>query len=224
LRVEFMDGSHKQAAKNYLATQENLDTDINRKFILDFVNNSSSPEYDFIVANKDKFNDQFGKENVKKTLEIITYRALYNAVPRPSLEESIQLYTNLGVKEPKRKGYHYYISRLISDENVNEIILVSDNYLETASKDHEMQYTVAQFLTYKLNRTDENLLKASQLMESAIEIMPTSLIYLDLLGKIYTDQGKANSAKRIYKQAIQEAKKQGKETKIYEDKNMALNG
>lgn len=224
LRLEFMDGSHKQAARNYLATQENWDTEANRIFVLDFVNNASSPEYDFIVANKEKYNNQFGASSIKKTLEIITYRALHNAVPRPSLEESIRLYTNLEVKEPTRQGYHYFITRLIAESNLNEVLQISNQYLATASQDHEFQYTVARFLSNRSGRTEVDLLKASQLMETATEIEPESLIYLDLLGKIYTEQGKSNSAKRTYLKAIQEAKKQGKDSKAFEDKSMALNG
>ncbi len=224
LRLEFMDGSHKQAARNYLATQENWDTDTNRKFILDFVSNASSPEYKFIIDNKYKFNNQFGEGTVKKTLEIITYRALFNAVPRPSLDEAIQLYENLGVQEPNRQGHNYFVSRLISNDNLEKVLSISDQYLQTASQDHEYKYTVARYLANRVNKKEENLLKASELMESAIEIEPTSLIYLELLGKIYSAQGKSNSAKKTYLRAIQEAKKQGKDSKIYEEKSMALNG
>jgi thiol-disulfide isomerase/thioredoxin len=224
LRLEFMDGSHKQAAKNYLATQKNWDSETNRKFILDFVNNVNSPEYNFIIAHREKFDHQLGREKVKKTLEILTYRALYNAVPRPSLQETIQLYTNLQVKEPKRKAYNYYISRLIAEDNLNEVMDNCNEYLSLSSKDHEYQYTVARFLTNRVNRTEENLLKASELMESAVRIEPTSLIYLELLAIIYSDQGKTNLAKRTYQKAAQLAKKQGKAYKIYEEKGMALNG
>lgn len=224
LRLEFMDGSHKQAAKNYLATQENWDSETNRQFIHDFVNNAASPEYEFIIANKEKFNQQFGKESVKKTLEIITYRALHNSVPRPSLEESIKLYEDLGVKEPTRQGNNYFISRLILENDINEVLLIGNQYLSINPQDHEILYTIGRFLTYRKNRTFDNLLKASEFMESAIEINPESLIYLDLLGDIYTKQDKSNNAKRIYYKAIQLAKKQGKDSKIYEDKSTVLNG
>lgn len=224
LRLEFMDGSHKQAARNYLATQENWDTETNRKFVLDFVSNASSPEYEFIVANKEKYNAQFGESVITKTLEIITYRALHNAVPRPSLDESIRLYSNLNVKEPNRQGYHYFIARLISENNVPEVLQISDQYLETASQDHEFQYTVARFLTNRPDRSEDELLKASKLMEAAIEVENASLVYLDLLGKIYTEQGKAKRAKRIYQKAIKESKNQGKDPKVFEEKNIALNG
>lgn len=224
LRLEFMDGSHKQAAKNYLATQENWDTEINRKFILDFVNNSSSPEYDFIIANKEKFNQQFGTKAVKKTLEIITYKALHNAVPRPSLEESIKLYENLGVAEPNRQGHHYFISRLISDNNTDEVLILGNKYLSTNSKDHEILYTIARFLTYKKNRTEGDLVQAGKYMESAVGINPEALIYLDILGDIYTEQDKPTHAKRVYRKAIKLAKKQGKDSTIYEEKSSVLNG
>ena len=224
LRLEFMDGSHKQTAKQYLATQENWDTDVNRKFILDFVNNTTSPEYDFIINNRDKFNTQLGPEVVDKTLEIITYRALHYAVPRPSLEESIQLYTNLGGEEPRKQAYHYYISRLISEDKVEKVLLVGDKYLATAPKDHELLYKIARFLTFRANRNDANLQRARALMELDCKIYPNSLLYLDLLGKIYIDQGEEKKAKNTYLKAVQVAKKQGVDFKPYEIKNQNLNG
>ena len=218
LRLEFMDGSHKQTAKEYLSTQENWDTEINRKFILDFVNNASSPEYDFIISNKDKFNDQFGTKAVNKTLEIITYRALHNAVPRPSLEESIELYTKLGGDEPKKQAYNYYVSRLISEDKVGEVLSIGDKYLVTTPSDHEMQYNIARFLTYRDNRSATNLQRARKLMEQDCKLYPNSLLYLDLLGKIYTELGEEKKAKDTYLRAIQVAKQQGVDVKIYENK------
>ena len=224
LRLEFMDGSHKQTAKNYLATQDNWDTEINRKFILDFVNYAASAEYEFIISNRAKFNRQFGKEAVKKTLEIITYRALHNAVPRPNLDESIKLYEDLGVKEPARQGYNYFISRLISDNDIEEVLRIGNQYFAMHPQDHEILYTIARYLTFRKSRTTDNLHVASKYMESAIKINAESLIYLDLLGTIYSDQDKPSNAKRIYRKAVELAKKQGKDSKIYEDKSNVLNG
>ncbi|MEM9548833.1 MAG: thioredoxin family protein [Bacteroidota bacterium] len=211
LRLEFMDGSHKQAAREYLATQHNWDTDINRKFILEFVNSSSSPEYEFLVANKSKFEYQFGDKAVRSTLEIITYKALYNAVPRPSLDEAVLLYKNLGIQEPKRQGYHYFISRLIADKKINEVLRLTDQYQLAVTDDHEFLYKVAHFLANRTNSTAEHLNKAAQLLEKSLELKPSSLIYIELLGSIYLRKGDTNRAEKTYTKAIQEAKKQGKE-------------
>ena len=224
LRLEFMDGSHKTAAKNYLATQKNWDTEINRKFILDFVNNVSSLEYKFIVKNKEKFNKQFGNQNVQKTLEILTYRALHNAVPRPTLEEAIHLYINLEVPEPIRQGNNYYISRLITEDNIEEVTLSGNRYLETAPNDHEILYLISRYLANREDGSVINLDLAKTYMEAAITLSPKSLIYLDQLGSIYIKQGNDKKAHRTFSKAIKEAKKQGKDSKYFEEKILALNG
>ena len=224
LRFEFMDGSHRQAARNYLATQENWDTDVNRKFILDFVYNTASPEYEFIIANRSAFDLQFGEDKVSKSLEILTYRALHNAVPRPDLQQAIQLYTNLGTKEPIRQGYNYYIARLIAEDHLEEVLELNNQYLEIAPLDHEFKYCVANYLTYK-DETNDNLLKiANDLMENALSVQPSSLVYLDLTAEIYTKLGKNTLAKRTYQKAINIAKKEGKDCQKYESKVDLLNG
>lgn len=224
LRLEFMDGSHKKTAKEYLATQENWDTEMNRKFILDFVNNTNSEEYKFIVRHRDKFNKQFGPDKVRKTLEIITYRALHNAVPRPSLEESILLYKNLGSKESTRLGYNYFIGIMIAEDKIEKVLQLGNEYLTTAPQDHEIQYTIARYLTFRNNRSETHLKKAGLLMEEASASNPSSLIYLGLLGDIYSTLGKNKLAKKTYHKAILEAKKQGVDVKPYENKSIRFNG
>jgi Tfp pilus assembly protein PilF len=47
---------------------------------------------------------------------------------------------------------------------------------------------------------------------------------LDLLGKIYNDQGDEKKAKSTYLKAIKVAQKQGVDFKPYEDKSLDLNG
>lgn len=223
-RLELMDGSHKETAKKYLASQDNWDTEVNRKFILDFVNNASSPEYEFIIENKKKFNTQFGENLVKKTLEVITYRALHNAVPRPSLDQSIKLHKNLGVANPKKVAYHYYISRLIAEDDLDKIATESKPYLKDTPEDHELRYTIARHLTYRKNSTSKDYTKAKSLMKEALVYYPNSVFYLDLLGEIYSNLGQNNDAHKMRQKAAQEAKNQGIDFESIHNKSTTLNG
>ncbi|MDF1694754.1 MAG: thioredoxin family protein [Saprospiraceae bacterium] len=218
LRLEFMDGSHIKTAKKYLQTQTDWNTVTNRKFILDFTYSTDSPEYDFIIKNKTKFIQQFGNDVIQKSLEILTYRALHNAVPRPNLKESIKLYINLGVQNPEQEAHYYYINRLISDNDIKAVLKVSNQYLSENPNVHEIQYLVARYLTFHPNRTDNTLKSALKLMASASKQLPGSLSYLDLLGNIYTFLGTTSKANAVYRKAIEEAKKQGKDPTTYQEK------
>ena len=207
--MELMNGNHIPIVREYLDSQDDWDTEVNRKFILDFVSNPNSREFMYILENKPKFINQFGFEQVTKTLEILTYRALYNAVPRPSLEQAIQLYTNLEVDNPKRNAYHYFISRLIVEDNVNEVINLGNEYLKEHAHDHELQFNISRYLTLRANRNTSDLNTAHLLLQKAITNHPNSVFYLDLQGKIYQEMGNPNLAQKMYQKALKNAKEQG---------------
>lgn len=224
LRLEFMDGSSKAAASKYLATQNDWNTSENRKFIMDFVSSTFSKEYEFICDNRKEFIDQFGDAKVKRTLEVLTYRTLHNAVLRPSLKEATKLYSNLGSDNSLKQASHYYVNRLIADGNTMEVIEVSEDYLMDSPNDHEMMYTIGRHLSTKSDRNDNEIKKATSLIKNASRINPNSLIYLDLLGSLYDDQGKAKKVKSTYEQAMKIAKEQGVDFKKYESKIIKMEG
>jgi len=223
LRLEFMDGSSNTAAQKYLATQSDWNTEENRKFIMDFLNSTFSKEYQFLVDHKEDFISQFGDSKVNRSLEVLTYRTLHNAVPRPTLEEAITLYGNLDSESSIKKGNHYYINRLIADGNTNEVLGVSKAYLNDHNKDHEMMYSVARYIGSKNDRSEDELDQAVDLLESAVKLMPKHLIYLDLLANKYVEQVRPKKAKSIFQKAAKVAREQGKESKKYEEQGGALN-
>ena len=222
LRLEFMDGSHRQIAKDYLATQTDWNTIDNRKFILDFVSNTNSELFEFIVEHRDDFDNQFGESKIMRTLEILTYRTMFNAVPRPTLEEALVLNGYLNEKTAKAKSYHYYINRLISQGETEEIHEIAKHYLKDENGDHEMKYTLSRYLSMKDDRSKKDLKEAVSMMKDAVALVPNSLIYFDLLGSLYVDLRKDKKAKKAFKKAVELAKAQGTVSESYEAKIAAL--
>ena len=224
LRLEFMDGSSKNAASKYLATQSDWATDENRKFILDFVTSTFSEEYRYLCEHKDEFVSQFGETKVRRTLEVLTYRTLHNAVPRPSLEEAEVLYRNLSPENSKQQATHYFMNRLIADGNTQEVLTISDNYLKTNVNDHEMMYIVGRYISTKNHSNEDEIETAVSLLKTASKINPQSLIYLDLLASLYNDQGDTKKAKSTLERAMKLAEEKGEDFKKYEAKIMAVEG
>lgn len=222
LRLEFMDGSHRSASKDYLATQKDWNTEENRKFILDFVSSTKSDLFDFIIDHREDFVSQFGEEKIMRTLEVLTYRTLFNAVPRPTLEEAFVLNSYFDETTAKAKSYHYYINRLISEGDEDQINKISKEYLKKEKGDHEMKYTLARYYSMKEDRSKRDLKNAISLVEDAVDLLPGSTLYLDLLGNLYVDLGKNKKAKKTFQKAAELAKEQGKEFKSFESKVSAL--
>jgi tetratricopeptide (TPR) repeat protein len=224
LRLEFMDGSSKSAATNYLATQSDWSTEENRKFIMDFISSTFSKEYQYLCEHKMDFVAQFGDAKVKRTLEVLTYRTLHNAVPRPSLKEAINLYDNLDSENSEKQATHYFVNSLIADGNTKEVFKTSEEYLSKNINDHEMMYTVARYISTKTLRKDNEMKKATSLLKTASEINPNSLFYLELLALLYNDQGNTKKAKDTFESAMKLAKEKGEDYKKYEAKIIAVEG
>lgn len=201
LRLEFMDGSSKRAATKYLETQYNWETDENQKFIMDFIHTTSSEMYTFLIAHKAAFITQFGPEKVQRTLDVLTYRTLYNAVPRPTLAEATALYANMDEPSARRKAHHYFVNRLILDDEIDQVVTLCDEYLKSSSTDHQIKYMVAQYLLNRKGTTEDDLKKAKKYIESAIDDQPKSHLYLDLLGNVYTQLGEDERAKKAFDKA-----------------------
>jgi len=223
LRLEFMDGSHRSVARKYLDSQIDWNTAENRKFIVDFINNTYSKEYAFLIKHKDEFVEQFGAKTINRTLEVLNYKTLFNAVPRPTIEEAIDLFSNVDESSAFRKAHHYFVNRLMLEQDKDQVVSMSSSYLNSEPTDHEMMYMVARFLVSQDSLSDDDLAKSAKLMESATAIFPKSVIYLDLLGSIYSEQGNQKRATKIFDKASKEAADQKVDYKQTESKSQASN-
>ena len=130
-RLELMDGSHKSAAKKYLATQTDWNTPENMTFVLDFVEKPFSKPYDHIIANKDQYYQSYGKDRVDNTLQILVYKHLYNGLPRPTLTQAQDLFTDLNYSNPGHHAHYYFITRSRLDRNFDEAYDYATTYLTT---------------------------------------------------------------------------------------------
>ncbi len=141
LHMMLMDGKQYQVAAKYLSTQSDWSTEKNIKFIFDFLHQTKSKEFDYFIRHKDRFVQVVGKEQVDRTLYILCYEQLHNGYPRPSLQESKQLYKHIDPTNADSKAYLYYLNRLWSENKNVEYINVAKQYLtEINPFDHKIMY------------------------------------------------------------------------------------
>lgn len=82
-RMELMDGSHTAAATKYLDTQTDWSTETNIRFIHDFIQDARSKEFDYLIANREKFDQILGTSTINNTINILVNKELERAFPRP---------------------------------------------------------------------------------------------------------------------------------------------
>jgi len=111
-RMQLMDGSHHEAARKYLKTQEDWFTEENILFIHDFLHDARSKEFEFMLENQGIFESVIGPERIDQTINILVNKELERAYPRPNLERAVALYTYSGNTQPLKKAYAYQLNNL----------------------------------------------------------------------------------------------------------------
>lgn len=201
LRLQFMDGSHRQVAKKYLQTQNDWNTPENRKFIVDFINATESQEYEFLIKNKPAFIAQFGEDKINHTLEILTYKALYKAVVRPSFEQCKELVNNYNPSISDSICYNYYIKRLMTEDSTVQVKTVTADYLNQNPDDIDMRFQIADHFLNMGTATKDDYKYAISLLESREDSNSENHYLFEKIGDLYQLMGKNKKASKYFKKA-----------------------
>lgn len=87
LHLQLMDGRHQEVVQRYLSTQDDWSTEKNIKFIFDFVQDTQSKLFRYLVENKNRFVEVLGKEKVDQSINILVRQRLDRGFPRPDEKE-----------------------------------------------------------------------------------------------------------------------------------------
>lgn len=210
-RMQLMDGTHREAARKYLETQQELLTEVNIKFIHDFVYTTRSEEYNFLVENIDKFNAHLGEEKVRNTLEHLIYNTLYNGYPRPTLEKAIELFGHIDPHNNVVNAHKYFLTRLHDEENKSKYLEFAERYLIKRNKeDHVEMRRLSE--TYILETPDKKQIKESEKwIDKAIKLNGNDPLYFEQRAKIKLLKEDKKEAIKAIEKAITLATNQEKD-------------
>ncbi len=106
-RMELMDGSHLQAAMNYLDTQDDWNSEKNLRFIYDFLSDVNSPLFNYFVEHEEVFKKYYNQEQINITKSYLISQRLYRGIPRPEYEEALKLFKILNPSNAEVKAREY---------------------------------------------------------------------------------------------------------------------
>lgn len=184
-RMQLMDGSHWESAKAYLATQDDWSTEKNMRFIFDFVKSTQTPEFEYILSNRSKFNALFTEFQIDRTIEILVYTRLNQGYPRPELEEARELFKAAKVINPNLRAYKYIIKRKLDESDDSDILEYIDNYLQIDGyTDAKMLNLYGEYAAKTMSKR-KDLSIAKKYVEEALVQQPNNPQYHMTLAKIY---------------------------------------
>ena len=194
-KVSLGDGTHLPAAMKYLNTQSDWGTEENIRFIYDFLYNAKGPLFEYFVANRPRFEEVMGKDQVTKSLHILIQERLQRGYPPPSLHEAIELYSIRDGLDGTRLGYLYYLDQQLIARNHTVFAEIALEYISKINPDdHEIMNRAAE--QYALSSVlDRETTKAHiKNLENATAMMPNNPVYHQTLSRLYYLKGDKSKA------------------------------
>lgn len=175
-RMQLMDGSHQSAAEKYLATQADWGTEQNVKFIHDFINDSRSDEFLFMLDNRTAFDTILGKEQVDQTLTILVNKELERGFPRPDYNRAKKLYSYIRPKDASFLATNYQMNTLFDSDEKEAFLKLGGGQVNDKRMPAELLYKYSSTLA-RNTRSKKDLRNALSLAERAVNLENNEALY-----------------------------------------------
>lgn len=207
-KLRQMDGSHYNMAKRYLDSQTDWSTEKNMRFIFDFLITTDSPQFDYLIQNKNAFNTKFGEAVVNQSIDILANQKLYRGVPRPDLTESITLFSYMNSAKPEEKAYQYFLNRLKNEERKDDYKELGIKYIDHINSDDALILTELVRL-FSTSTEKKDYKKGLQYIDKLIEMEKAEYFHYHLRAVFHINLGNKMKAHKAIEQAIASAKANG---------------
>ena len=176
-RMQLMDGSHKAAAKKYLASQDDWSTEENMRFIHDFIDDARSKEFNYLIENRKAFEQILSKEVISQSINILVNKELERAYPRPDEQRVRQLLSHAGAANPALGASVYALNNIYTSGNTSSFLdEAKDIIFQDDIEDANILYRYSMALSQKDN-SKRTLKKCLHLAEKSIALDPTKALF-----------------------------------------------
>ncbi len=184
-RLSLMDGSHREAVKKYLISQKDWSKEENMKFLFDFLYTTRSDEFTYLIINRHKFEELYGKEKVHNSISILVNQTLQRAFPRPDQKEAQALYSYINPQTSRKKGTRYSLLKLHDEKEIDKFIPLANSYLDDIHPD-DVEIMMLLANTISENIDDRKKLKSAiKLVDRSIKLRGSKFEYLDTKAFLY---------------------------------------
>jgi thiol-disulfide isomerase/thioredoxin len=214
-RIELMDGSHWKAAEKFLNTQTDWSLRSNMSFILDFVYDTKSPYFDYLVRNLPTFKKEFGEERIHQTLSYLINDELENSFPRPNFSKTRFLLSLLDQENAELNTYQYFLKQHSDDCSNPTLYQLASEYVSKFSPRDDIIYSIIGATCIEANNTFASIDDCITSTMKAVNINGNVPSYYEQLAHLYLQKEDKNLALKYIKKARSVAKKLNHNTDFY---------
>ncbi len=183
-KLERGDKSYEQEVEQYLSHNGNWSNTKTLRFILDFVKDVRSRTFDYLISNKSKFIEEFGRKEVFQKIKSLVELHLKSGFPRPRIDESIVLFQLINPKDYIHLAYFYMLRR---PDILNRFELhqsLAQEFLQQNEVDSTEVYYL-QFQSCMMNFEENNQSTCLSYINQSIRLVPKNPLYLDSRASYY---------------------------------------
>lgn len=192
-------GFAHEFVKKYLDAQVQLLTIKNLYFIMNFLDDTRSVGFKFLLTNRKSFDEAFGIEEVDKKINDLIYKRLYMIQPEPDYHEAFELLSLVSNIEVEKRAYEYLIIQKLNKKKIPDYLGLQRKYISRfATRDHER---MIQMIKVYMENVAENYNTPYYIdvAKTAKKLSPDNLEYHIILTKLYL---KDNDRKNAMAEAI----------------------
>ncbi len=178
-------GMAHEYVKKYLESQVQLLTIKNLYFIMNFMDDTRSAGFNFLVNNRKSFDEAFGKEDVDRKINDLIHKRLYAIQPEPGYAEVAELLALVSNLEVERRTYDYMITQALNKKKIAEYLELQRKYISKfATRDHErMIKMIKVYMEYVMENF--NAPYYIEVAKTAKKLSPDNLDYHTVLTRLY---------------------------------------
>jgi len=188
-----------------LASQEDWNTEDNRKFLFNFIGSTDSKMFDYLVDNQEVFVEMYGQRAVSSKIQQLIYGTIQDSKDDSSLEQIdrlfIRAYPDKAAELSSRFRMSFY--RQAGDRE-KYALAAMEHYKKYPSKDHE-ELNESAWTFFRITKDKKRLKRAVKWAKKSIKLNSNYYNH-DTLASLYYALGKKRKAKKTAKKAIELAK------------------
>jgi len=182
------------------------------RFIMDFVSSTESRAFQHIINNKTKYIELFGNDRVYKNISILVYDRLNRGFPRPTFQETQDLFSYLDEDNYMQYSYEHYMESLYSRKKLKEYGKTAEEYISSVhSMNDQVYFRLA--MVYSEDKRPGKFIRSQYCIAKAIEINPQNYRYHETEASLYYRDNNKTAALKSAIAAKTLALKNGQGTK-----------
>lgn len=206
---QLSDGSHKETVEQYLDSQTDWSTEKNITFIFDFLQNTDTRQFGYMIKNRSAFESVVSPEKVNRSIGILVFQKMYQAIDRPDFAQTERLLSYVDPATSSIKANQYYLNRLLDDGKKVEFISKSIEYLNSLNpRDIQIAKKLGIIIDAQSAPAKQHLSDATKCI-SRITDKHEDYELQHLHAVLLHKKGKSSQAKNMAQKAITSAKNQG---------------